>query len=402
MNILWIPNFLPYPADNGGKVVIANRMEQVAKKHSVFLVAESEAPSEDARRVLDCVCADFELVKPIPRGGAYQIKWLARASLNVGRYFNPGMTEAIGRMLQKHRIDLINVDLPMPYVNLYPVCDRIRGIPVVINQQNIEFDNVRSKVRAGGVSGPMKLYAAVESAQLLRWETRLYRSGAVCAFSFVSDMDRKLFEKQFEARPRELFLAPIGTKLPADQPKSHNVGERAIVFPAAFHYPPNIHGALWFAQWVMPEVRKAVSGAKLYLVGSNPVEEIKRLASEDVIVTGTVPSMEPYLRKADLFIVPIFYGGGVKTKLLEISGYRTPVVSSSQGCAGTLYQPGEDLLVADEPLPFAEACIDALLKPQRYAAMVERMLQKTKENYLWASLGEKYCAFLERHGKRMN
>lgn len=400
MNILWIPNFLPFPIDNGGKVVIANRMQQVTRKHNIYMVAESPDIDDTIKASLQEVCTAYKLVAPVQRGMLHHLKWLILGTVNLGRYWNPGMTKAIESMLEQYQIDMINIDLPMVFVNLYPIRKKISNIPVVVNQHNIEFANVRSKTKVSGISPILKLYALVESAKLYRWEKKLYMEPLISSLSFVSDVDLALFRDSFHGRKnQELFHSPIGTNKPTCKTAQQNTDEKAIVFTASFDYPPNVHGAVWFCEHVMPLIRRQVKGAKLYLVGRNPKEEVVTLGCKDVIVTGTVDSVLPYLQKADIFVVPIFYGGGVKTKLIEMGCYGKPIVSSSSGCLGTIFHDGDDLLIRDEPDAFANACIDILINPGKYEQMCSRIQKKTEDNYLWKNIGQKYCSFLERQIK---
>lgn len=401
MNILWIPNFLPFPADNGGKVVISNRMKQVSKKHKIHLIVEAENVSKEVKNEIAQICNSCTFVKPINRGKVFLMKYFFFSCLNVGRYANKEMVSAIKKCINAEKIDLINIDLPMVFVNLYPILKDLNGIPVVINQHNIEYLNVRSKLTVKGLNPAIKVYAVIEAAHLYRWEKRLYAHKEVKALSFVSDIDIKRFKKAFSVGEKELFLSPIGTNIPSQNVQKAISDERKIIiFPAAFDYGPNVHGAKWFVQEVMPIIREKVPNAVLYLVGKNPKDEIKNLQCKDILVTGTVDSILPYMASADLFVVPIFFGGGVKTKLIEMGCWKKPIISTPQGATGTLYQKNVDLLIEEESKKFAAACVMALNNPGEYSEMTNNMFDKTVSNYIWDNIGEKYCDFLERTVKR--
>ncbi len=397
MNILWIPNFLPFPIDNGGKVVISNRMRQVSKKHSIYLVAESEDITDSVvKQEMYNICKKCILITPMKRSKMFLFKHFLTQALNVARYKNQEMTRAIVDCIQKYHIDLINIDLPMPYVNLYPIGDRLCGIPVVVNQHNIEFQNIKSKLQVKDLNLFLKMYAAIEYRKLYSWERKIYSQDCIRAFSFVSDIDLGEFKSNFECENKCLFFSPIGTNLPQTKNvKKIESLKKKIVFPASFDYGPNVHGALWFSEKVMPIIRENVNDVELYLVGKNPKQEIIRLNSSDIIVTGTVASIIPYLYSADIFIVPIFFGGGVKTKLIEMGCWKKPVISTSIGRLGTIYEDRIDIVVEDSALGFAEECIKALRNPNEFTYMEENMYKKTIDNYLWENIGIKYCDFLE-------
>jgi len=60
----------------------------------------------------------------------------------------------------------------------------------------------------------------------------------------------------------------------------------AILFVGGFAHPPNVDGAIWLAEEILPLVRRDVPLARLWIVGSNPAPPVKNLASEIIDVTG--------------------------------------------------------------------------------------------------------------------
>ncbi len=71
----------------------------------------------------------------------------------------------------------------------------------------------------------------------------------------------------------------------------------------------------WREIW--PLLRRDIPESRLVLVGSEPNAKIVSLESRAVRVTGTVPSVEPFLAKARLFVAPVRLGRGIKGKILE-------------------------------------------------------------------------------------
>lgn len=397
MNILWIPNFLPFPANNGGKVVISNRMRQVGKCNRIFLLVEDDQTiDESTQKEIDAICEQAIIVPKKKRTKLYHVAHLLLDAVNVGRYKNSDTSDMILSCLEKYDIDIINLDLPMLFVNLLPIKNRLGKAVVVINQHNLEYKNVRSKVKVKGLNPLIKLYAALESHQLFKWEKRIYREDCIKGFTFVSDADVREFQNTFNCTNKMLLLSPIGTNILECRDGDSNLldgTKKNIVFPAAFDYGPNVFGAQWFVKEVFPKIKGKVHDAELYLVGKSPKEEVKKLAAHDIKVTGTVPDMLPYMKEADLFIVPIFFGGGVKTKLIEMGCWKKPIVTTEEGRVGTIYTD-DDVCIANSPADFALGCINALQHPETYAPRCEGMYKKTVDNYLWDNIGEKYINFL--------
>jgi glycosyltransferase involved in cell wall biosynthesis len=70
------------------------------------------------------------------------------------------------------------------------------------------------------------------------------------------------------------------------------------------------------------------------------------------------------LEQAGAFIVPLFSGSGMRVKIVDGWRWGLPVVSTTIGAEGIACQPGENILVADTPLDFAQAVFDVLTQPE--------------------------------------
>ena len=394
MNILWIPNFLPFPIDNGGKIVTANRIRELSKTHKIYMVCDVDSIDKKISKELNQICEDYVLLQEKPKNNINRLFSLFRSSYYANEHRNPLVTKAIKDIIKKYDIDLINIDLPLPAVNLIGIMNDLGDIPIVINQQNVESKNIASRCHADGISFPMRVFSWIESKQLFKWEKKLYKYPQIKGQTFVSEEDLREFEELYgRGDNTKFFYSPIGTLLPPSIEKKGD-DTKVIVMPASFDYRPNAHGAVWFANEVYPLIRKKVQGVKLFLVGRNPREEVKKLACNDIIVTGSVESMNPYMCMADLYIVPIFFGGGVKTKLIEMGMYGRPVISTSQGCKGSIYKEDVDLLICDDNNSFADKCISILSNPKEYQLLGEHMKKTTIDNYLWSNIARDYSDFL--------
>jgi glycosyltransferase involved in cell wall biosynthesis len=84
----------------------------------------------------------------------------------------------------------------------------------------------------------------------------------------------------------------------------------------------------------MPLLRNLWPGIRLTIVGSYPTKAVKALASNDVIVTGRVPAIEPYLEQAAVVVAPLRLGGGMRVKVLQAMAAGKAVVTTPLGAEG--------------------------------------------------------------------
>ncbi|TDK66528.1 glycosyltransferase [Sapientia aquatica] len=134
-----------------------------------------------------------------------------------------------------------------------------------------------------------------------------------------------------------------------------------LLFVAGFAHVPNVDAAVWFVNEVLPLIHSTFPGLHTYLVGSNPAEEVKRLAGPDVTVTGFVTDdvLADYYQKARVSVAPLRFGGGMKGKVVEAMRFGLPCVTSPAGAQGFI-DAESFLFVADNPQDFAAKVIELL------------------------------------------
>jgi sugar transferase (PEP-CTERM/EpsH1 system associated) len=127
-----------------------------------------------------------------------------------------------------------------------------------------------------------------------------------------------------------------------------------VVFCGVMDYAPNVNGALWMARTVWPFIKARRPDATMVIVGANPVADIRRLATDDpsIEVTGTVPSVQPFLWDAAVNVAPLHTARGVQNKVLEGVAAGLPCVMTSAVAHGVPHCVLPACRVADTPESF--------------------------------------------------
>src|SRR5262249_15525832 len=137
-----------------------------------------------------------------------------------------------------------------------------------------------------------------------------------------------------------------------------------ITFTGLMAHPPNVAAARFFAIEVLPAIQKVIPEAEFWIVGRDPVPEVRMLAARPrVVVTGTVPDMRPYLARATVVVVPLRFGSGMRQKILEAWAMEKAVVSTRIGAEGLDVQDGVNILLADDAETLASAVVRLLQSP---------------------------------------
>jgi GT2 family glycosyltransferase/glycosyltransferase involved in cell wall biosynthesis/SAM-dependent methyltransferase len=129
---------------------------------------------------------------------------------------------------------------------------------------------------------------------------------------------------------------------------------RDLLFVGGFlgGHPPNTDAVRYFVSSIFPKILRLIPDCRLFIVGSQPPESVKELASEHVVVTGFVERLEEYYGKCRVFVVPIRFMAGVSLKLIEAMSYGIPSVVSSVAASGLNLRDGREALIAADDEEF--------------------------------------------------
>lgn len=153
-----------------------------------------------------------------------------------------------------------------------------------------------------------------------------------------------------------------------------------VLFTGAMNRPDNYEGVLWFLEAVWPDVCEQAPNARFVIAGADPPPRLRQRAAEftNVELTGYVDSLEPYYAAADVMVVPLFTGAGVKFKTIDAMLRGIPVVSTPVGAEGlgdaSLYAG-----VTTDAVDFARSIVATIASPA--AAPTARALEWASERF---------------------
>lgn len=103
-----------------------------------------------------------------------------------------------------------------------------------------------------------------------------------------------------------------------------------ILFVGSY-FGPNIQGIRWFIKRILPHIKGNI---KLRIIGKDMERLRKEFQSPLIDIIGTVDATEPYYYQADLVVIPIPYGGGMKTKTAEAMMYGKYIIGTREALEG--------------------------------------------------------------------
>ena len=204
------------------------------------------------------------------------------------------------------------------------------------------------------------------------------------AVIFVAEREAQELNKRIGIN--KCFSVPIGidyeyySSSPSDRAE---VTDNKIAFLGAMSVAHNSHACSFFIGEVLPIVLSAVPDAKFLIVGGGASERLRQLESEHIEFVGRVDDVRPYVQSASVFVCPLQFGSGIKTKNLEAMAMRVPIVTTSIGAENIDAKNGFEWIIEDQRDKFADAVIRLLRSESLREKYSEAAQKYVRERWTW-------------------
>lgn len=387
MKILFVTPFLPSPPRFGGQRRLDGLMRSLAANHELSVISFNasdpfnqlslDATRSYCREVI--TFPDMEFLDGRDKRRLQARSMLSRYSFEYlllarRREFQTRLQQ----LIDSGRFDVVQVEFAQMAAFSFKL--NARRPRTVLDEHNIEFDIVK-RTASADVGPARRVYSAVDWRKLRREERAAWRR--FDGVSVTSERDAAIL-RGLEPRTR-ISVVPNGVDIGQFRPSTAPCDRDALLFFGAINYYPNQDGIQYFLEQVFPRVLARRPKTKLWIVG--PVgDDMKRLNSANIEVTGFVDEVEPYLDRATAVIAPLRIGGGTRLKIVEAMSKAKPIISTRIGAEGLDVTHGKHALLADEPEDFA-AQIERVLADEELASSLGRAArQLAEERYSWTSL----------------
>ncbi len=383
MDILYLSHKNPVREDEGAKMVIMGTLEHLAKKGCRITLVYLDQDNGDGAR-LDSICSEVIRVPHRPRGrlAGMAESFLSGTPYTVRMFSNPDFRKAVLSAVARKRFGLVHMETAL----LYQYIDCVKGLPVLIRHHNLEADLLAQRAKAA--ESPLKRFALARQAKMLAaYEAEAINSTEMSVT--ITGVDRARILEAYGCKV-PVNVIPSGINAPKEPPVCRT--EHCLVFSGRIEWAPNAEGIEWFVKEVFPRLGKDFPGLKLYIVGGTPPKKIRELGGEKIKVTGFVESVAEYIDLAEVYIVPLLSGSGMRLKILEAMSRGKAIVSTSKGAEGISCRSGRDIMIADGPEAFAEAVRNLLSDRARNGRMGREACRTVKENYSWESVADMFLS----------
>ena len=198
-----------------------------------------------------------------------------------------------------------------------------------------------------------------EAKRCEKWECRYYE-----LFDYVlmtSDIERD--ELNLKMHANKALTLSVGVDCEYYQQECNAKKDMTgISFLGNFASAANADSLELIVRQVLP---KLTLDYHFYVIGNCPDQVKIKFANNDrIIFCGRVDDIREYIKSTCIFLSPIAYGTGIKTKILEAMAMGVPVITNSVGAEGLYVCYGRELLIAETPEDIARAVAFLFENPQ--------------------------------------
>lgn len=389
MRVLFVCHRVPFPPKRGGKIRPFNIIRHLTESgHSVTVASLARDATEiDEARGLTAHCTDL-LVEAVPDGTAW-LQMIARIPTptpsSFGYFWSRRLARRIAATAAATPFDLVfaHCSSVAPYVSSVAAKRKILDYG--------DMDSQKWREYAAHRAWPLSVAYWLEALKLERCERMLAPRFDLCTCTTRAELEslRSLgvattsgwFPNGVDAD----FFAPDG-----------DYEEDLVAFVGRMDYYPNQQGVIDFCRNVLPALRARRAGVRFMIIGADPPEKIRELAQyPGVTVTGSVPDVRPFVRKAALTVAPLQIARGTQNKILESMAMGVPVVCSPQASGGVDAVPGEHLLVASDTQQWLKAVCSILGSAAERRRLSTAGRDRVLSHHSWASSMRRLNGFIE-------
>jgi polysaccharide biosynthesis protein PslH len=345
LRVLYLAHNGAWPSVDGGRRRDAELLPRLWAKADIDYLAVSQAYERDVRGLIERV--------PGVR------TWRVFADESLNRIFPERSSVAASALLADTwpEFDAIHVEghymldlLP------HPAWRR-----VVLVEHNIESELLRQRVKVGERVRGSEI-EVVRSREQRAWQD-------VGELVTLSHDDAALVAARTSRCPEVITNGwdHLANGREEEVPSAPGCGGPQVLFVGNYEYGPNRDAIRWLIDEIFPIIRGRLPDAQLRLVG-NKVP--RSLIGDQVMAVGWVEELPREYRQADVVIVPLRVGGGVKVKVTEALQQGCLVVATLVGAQGIPSPFREQLKIGASAEDLANLVVDAAKQGSRQPTQV--------------------------------
>ncbi len=375
MKIVVVLSRVPYPLEKGDKLRAYHQLRILSEKHDIFLFCLSDSSIHpQARAELEKFCREvhFFKLKRVLILWQLLIGLFSRKPFQVHYFYQSAAHRAIRKLITRVRPDHLYCQL----IRCTEYVKHVHHIPKTLDYMDAFSKGIERRIdKASPLLRPL---FRSEMRRLVAYESLIFDYFE--HKTIITAQDRAAI---YHPEQAQIEVIPNGV----DSDYFHPIVREKkydLIFHGNMSYPPNVDGALFIVQRVLPLLRQRGREVTLLISGTHPQPQIMALGRlPGIRVSGWVDDPREAYASARIFFAPMQIGTGLQNKLLEAMAMKLPCITSELANNALQAENGREILAAREPEEYA-AHIESLLdNPQQLENLAENGYRFVRRQYDW-------------------
>lgn len=342
LDILMLTPYLPCQKNHAGAGRMFELIKRLSDKHNIDVLSFYDSEfEENSIPVLQSLCKNLSTIKRVPtkRDDFFP---LPKPS-DLKDFYQVDMLKKLRQCLNNKDYHIIHIEYQI-MAQYLPKSKRIRKF-LTIHENG--FSAIKNKIN-NEQSLLKKTNLFLEFIKSFVFEIIQYRK--FDALITVTSEESKKIEP-FVGN-ENIFVVNTGVDCEALNDQKRKIrkipDDPVLLYVGYYGHKPNVDAVNFFAKEIFPEILSNYPKATFIIAGNDPFKWVKHFHNnKNIICTGFVGDMKPYFNKADIFVVPLRLGGGIRGKLLEAFAMRLSVIATSLSTQGLEVENGKHLFIVN-------------------------------------------------------
>lgn len=263
-------------------------------------------------------------------------------------------TQGLQAFLQERKNNydfiLVSRDHNMDYLNelLSQTPDLIGSSHLIYDAEAVAASREVIRLRLQG-----RKVSEQEATQMLSAEIAVARHAD--AILCVSTTEAALFQ---QAGHQHVYTLGHSCEMAATPNAYHQRKDFLFVGSLQDNGSPNVDSLLWFAQKILPTLKKALGDdIRIIVVGKNNASELGAIQDASFKFLGMQDDLTHFYNMCRVFIAPTRFAAGIPHKIHEAAAHGIPVVATDLLARQLSWEHEVEILSSVDATAFAENCI---------------------------------------------
>lgn len=368
---------IPWPLEKGDKLRAYNQIKQLAKNNEIVLCALNDNKKVDKQAAFQAMrpyCASINFIDLPKIGILFNVfrSYLIGLPIQCGYFYSTKAKKKIHQLIEHHKPDMLFGQL----LRVAPYLHNV-NIPKTLDYQDVFSMGMKRRADIAGILA--RPFFNMEYNRLRRYENKMFDEFDIK--TIISEPDRANID---HPEREKILIVPNGVDheyyKPIEREKKYD-----IVFTGNMGYAPNVNAVEYLAYEILPKVWDKLPGTKMYIAGAQPDMRVKKVACDNIIVSGWIDDMREAYAQSRVFIAPMRIGTGLQNKLLEAMSMKIPCITTSLANGSLHAVNGKDILVDDNSDELAADIVFLLTKKDKANEIAEHGYDFVNRIYDWGA-----------------